>query len=140
MTDMFDEWWTQRVAIDESRRRGGRILITGLGLGLVVEEILSDGGDNLQSITVVEQSADVIRLVGPHLLSRYPGRLEIVCADAFTWTPPHGVHYSVVWHDIWPNPLDARCAEEIGRLESRYAPWCDWQGSWTLPASSITVR
>lgn len=133
MTDLHDEWWTQRVAIEESRRRGGLILITGLGLGLVVDEILRDSSGHVRQITVVEQSSDVIQLVGPHLHARYPGQLQIVCADAFTWTPPAGTRYSVVWHDIWPNPLDSGCAAEIERLQARYAPWSDWQSSWTLP-------
>ena len=35
MTDMIDEWWTQLSAIEEARSRGGRVLITGLGLGLI---------------------------------------------------------------------------------------------------------
>ena len=132
MTDSHDEWWTQRTAIDEARQRGGFILITGLGLGLVIEEILG-GAESVRKLTVVEQSPDVLQLVGPHLQSRYGDRLEIVCADAFTWIPPDGLHYSVAWHDIWPNPRDPACATQIERLQTRYASWCDWQGSWTTP-------
>lgn len=133
MTDMIDEWWTQLSAIEEARSRGGRILITGLGLGLIAEAILEPPEGSVERITIVERSDDVMRLVAPHLLARYPDRLEIVSGDAFTWTPPAGVHYSVCWHDIWPNPRDPACRAEIQRLEARYAPWCDWQGSWTLP-------
>lgn len=133
MTDTHDEWWTQRIAIDEARWRGGKILITGLGLGLIVEEILADSPQSATRITVIEKSPDVIRLVGPHLQQRFPAQLEIVCADAYTWMPPEGIRYSVVWHDIWPNPKDPACASEIDRLQQRYARWCDWQGSWTLP-------
>lgn len=42
MTDLYEEWWTQRRAIEEARRRGGDVLLTGLGLGLIAEAILRD--------------------------------------------------------------------------------------------------
>jgi hypothetical protein len=130
MTDLYDEWWTQRLAIEESARRGGEILITGLGLGLVVESIFRLPGSPVRHATIVEQSADVISLVAPHLQAKYPGRIEVVHADAFAWTPPTGRRFSIGWHDIWPNPWASECADEMGYLESRYRPWCDWQGSW----------
>lgn len=139
MTDMLDEWWMQSQAMDEAQRRGGHVLITGLGLGMIVEAILGQPDSlvqcipSVQCITVVEHSDDVIRLVAPHLLARYPERLEIVQGDAFTWTPPAGVRYSVVWHDIWPNPRDPACADDMQRLHARFAACCDWQGSWTVP-------
>jgi spermidine synthase len=133
MTDMIDEWWTQLAAIEEARVRGGCILVTGLGLGLVAEAIFAAPVTAVERLTIVERSDDVIRLVAPTLLERYPDRLEIIVGDAFTWTPPAGMHYSVVWHDIWPNARDSACREEIERLKARYAPWCDWQGAWTLP-------
>lgn len=133
MTDTAHEWWTQKSAIDEARRRGGRILITGLGLGMIVEAILNDPDCHVEKITVVELSPDVIRLVAPHLMARYSDRLEIINGDAFTWQPPDGVHYSVIWHDIWPNPHDPQNLPEIERLHARFQDLCDWQSSWTMP-------
>ncbi|MBS0206165.1 MAG: hypothetical protein JSS49_24995 [Planctomycetes bacterium] len=133
MTDSLDEWWTQKEAIDQARQRGGRVLITGLGMGLIVEEILGEPRSSIELVTVVEQSADVIQLVAAHLMARYPDRLEIEQGDAFAWTPPAGVRYSVVWHDIWPNPRDPACSGERERLHARFAPCCDWQGAWTVP-------
>lgn len=130
MTDLYDEWWTQRRAIEEAATRGGDILVTGLGLGLVVESILRLPGDPVRTATVVEQSADVIALVAPHLEARYPGRLDIVHADALTWIPESGRRFTIGWHDIWPNPYAAECESEMLRLESRFEPHCDWQGSW----------
>ena len=42
MTDLYEEWWTQKNAIDEACRRGGHLLVTGLGLGMIVEAIVKD--------------------------------------------------------------------------------------------------
>lgn len=130
MTDLHDEWWTQRVAIVEACRRGGSLLVTGLGLGLVVESILGADGGRVQEVTVLEHSPDVIRLIAPHLLERYPGRLRVEQADAYTWQPPPGRRFDLVWHDIWPNPYAAEVEDQMQRLEARYSALCDWQGCW----------
>ena len=137
MTDLYNEWWTQRRAIDEARARGGEILITGLGLGLVAEAILRQGA--VKRITIVEVSPDVIRLVEPHLRHRHGSRIEVIEADAFTWMPPGGRHFTVGWHDIWPDPYSNEL--EIAKLERRYRTFCDWQGFWPreyLAAESAT--
>jgi len=104
MTDLNDEWWTQRSAIEQARERGGDVLITGLGLGLVVTSILEPPGGRVKRVLVIERSADVIGLVAPSLESCYDGRFEVINADAFEWLPPPGQRFSVAWHDIWPNP------------------------------------
>jgi hypothetical protein len=128
MTDLYDEWWTQRLAMAEAASRGGEILITGLGLGLVAEAILRNAP--VQRVTVVEASEDVIRLVAPHLIARYGDRLRIMHGDAFTWQPPDDARFSVGWHDIWPDPYTPANVEEMERLEARYAFCCEWQGCW----------
>jgi hypothetical protein len=130
MTDRYDEWWTQLPAIAEALARGGEVLVTGLGLGLIVEAMLLPSESPVRRVTVVERSSDVIHLVAPHLLGAYPDRLEVIHADAFGWSPAAASRFSVTWHDIWPNPYAPECAEEMDRLERRYAPYSDWQGSW----------
>ncbi len=135
MTDLYDEWFTQKIAIDQARRRGGHVLIGGLGLGLIVDSIYENGtapvgAAPIERITVLEQSPEVIALVAPHLLERYPDRLEIVEADVYTWRPPEGAHYTVVWHDIWPNPQAPETEAEMAMLEVRYRSCCDWLGCW----------
>lgn len=130
MTDLYDEWWTQRPAIAEATARGGNILITGLGLGLVAEAILRATTDKACRIIIVEKSADVIRLVSPLLRSRYGDRIEIIEGDAFTWEPPAARRFTVGWHDIWPDPCATENIEEMNRLELHHAQWCDWQGCW----------
>jgi len=130
MTDLYDEWWTQRPAIAEALARGGDVLVTGLGLGLVAEAMLRPADSPVRRVTIVEFSPDVIRLVEPYLAARYPGKVEVVEADALRWEPPAGRRFAVGWHDIWPDPHAPVCEGEMRRLEERYRRWCDWQGFW----------
>jgi hypothetical protein len=130
MTDLYDEWWTQRAAIVEAAARGGNILITGLGLGLVAEAIFRAKIDRECRVTIIEKSGDVIRLVSPFLRARYGDRIEIHEGDAFVWEPPAGQRFTVGWHDIWPDPYAAENTDEMERLERHHARWCDWQGFW----------
>ena len=102
----------------------------GLGLGIVLESMYRTPGSKVEHIIVLEAAPDVIQLVAPHLRARYGKRLEILQFDALQWRPPDGVHYTVVWHDIWPNPYDATNAPEMDRLQERFAGVCDWQGVW----------
>jgi hypothetical protein len=130
MTDLYDEWWTQRSAIQQALSRGGDVLITGLGLALVAEAILREPGSSVSRVTIIEKSADVIRLVAPYLEERHPGKVEVIEADAFVWKPTAGCHFTVGWHDIWPDPHSEQVTQEIAQLREHYRPWCDWQGSW----------
>ena len=109
------------------RVRGGNILVTGLGLGVTIQAILDE--PSVRLLTVIELSEDVISLVAPHWQTRYNGRLAILHDDAFTWKPPRGERYSIVWHDIWPN-ICADNLEEMRRLHRKYQRRSDWQGSW----------
>jgi hypothetical protein len=133
MTDLYDEWWTQRRAIERARRVGGKVLITGLGLGMVVEAILSAPAlATVSSVTVLEQSADVIDLVAPHLLRQFPDQVEIVHADAFTWQPGAPMRFDTVWHDIWPDPDASQVEADVARLRRQHQPWSEWQGFWPI--------
>ena len=130
MTDLYDEWWTQRAAIKQASVCGGDVLITGLGLGLVVASILETPQSRVRQVVVIERSADVIGLVAPSLESRYEDQIEVVNADAFEWMPLPGQRFSVAWHDIWPNPHEPGVLTQAEQLERRYAPYCGWQGNW----------
>jgi len=143
MSDLHEEWYSQRTPIREGLKRGGDILISGLGLGLIVECLLRPADSPVRKVTVVEKSRDVIDLVAGHLLGRYGRRLQIINVDAFAWNAPQGTRFTVGWHDIWPNPYLVP-GEEIDRLHERYSAACDWQGSWdgscfeTDPAKEVT--
>lgn len=105
----------------------GHCLVNGLGLGVVVNAMLKR--QQVEHVTVIEIAPEVIQLVGQHYLAIYGDRLQIICSDALTWTPPKGTRYNVVWHDIW----DTICADnlpEMHKLHRRYGRYADWQGSW----------
>lgn len=104
----------------------GDILINGLGLGMVVSALLAK--DTVTSITVIEKSADVIKLVAPTYQN--DPRFNVIQADAFEYQPPKGIRYDYVWHDIW----DDICADnlpQMHKLHRKYGRRCDHQGSWS---------
>jgi len=127
---LYGEWWTQRLAITEALSRRGTVPVVGLGLGLVPTPILRAPGCAVEQVTIVEQSADVIRLVVPSLHARHPAKIEVIEADAFDWQPNRSRRFVVAWHDIWPDPYQSGIEAEIARLEARYLPFADWQGAW----------
>lgn len=134
MTDLYDEWWTQRSAIERAREVGGRVLITGLGLGLVAREMLADPERRaaIESVVILEQSADVIRLVAPQLLAELGPVVSIIQADAYSWVADPGAQFETVWHDIWPDPMASEVDAEMAALRAHHAPWSRWQGFWPL--------
>lgn len=106
----------------------GRCLINGLGLGVVLQACLQK--PEVERITVVEISADVINLVAPHYLAAYGGeRLEVVCCDAFGYRPPPDTRYQMVWNDIWPY-ISVENYEGMKALHRKYGRCADWVGSW----------
>lgn len=109
------------------RMARGVILINGLGIGMVLNASLLKS--EVERAIVVEKSPDVIALAADHYRTKFPGRVEIVQADAMEYTPPKGVRFGMVWHDIW----DAICGDnlpEMATLHRRYGRRADWQGSW----------
>ena len=109
----------------EVRNRGGDILINGLGLGVALVEILKN--ENVTSVTVIELSKDVIKLVGSHF--KKDKRVKIINADALEWKAPKGKRYTCVWHDIW-DTITSDNTPTMGKLHRKYARRCDWQSSW----------
>lgn len=103
----------------------GNVLINGLGLGMVVEQLLKK--DRVEHITIIEKDQTVIDLVAP--VFKNEERVTIIKACAFEYQPPKGVIYDFVWHDIWtyihPNNL-----VEMTRLHRKYGKRSHWQGSW----------
>jgi hypothetical protein len=102
------------------------VLIHGLGLGCVLNGCFMEGASK---VTVVEKDADVIALVGPHWKERYGDQLEIIHGDAFTWQPPKGARWDLVYHDIW-NDLCTDNLQQMGTLHRRFGRRCGEQLSW----------
>lgn len=107
-----------------------RMLINGLGLGMVVKAALIL--PSIKHIDVVEIDERVIRLVGP---SYDPDRVSIHHIDAVAMSKrwPPGTRWDVAWHDIWPggHPI---FKTEMVRLMRSYARRAKWQGAWAHDA------
>lgn len=107
------------------RRAKGNVLINGLGLGMVLTAILKK--PEVNSVTVVEISEDVISLTGPTFAS--DPRVKIVHCSAFDYKPAKGERFDCVYHDIWPFITDENLAD-MKVLHRKYSRRADWQASW----------
>ena len=130
MSDTPDEMRDHWSIISEAK---GRVLIAGLGIGMVTRAILDkvdrDGKFVVDHVTVIEKSPDVIALVAPHYLARYGERLTVIEADIMEWKPAKGDHWNAAWYDIW-NTLCGDNLESMKTLHRRFGKKTDWQGSW----------
>lgn len=109
-------------------RATGRILVTGLGIGMVLQALLRK--PDVEHVTVVELSADVLALVSGHYLTIFGGeRQSHVNASAFAWQPPAGTHFDYAWHDIWGVAYGGYWPEHE-RLFDHYSAVASNQDSW----------
>lgn len=107
------------------RQAKGRVLINGLGLGMVLTAILRK--PDIESVTVIEASAEVIALVAPSFQT--DRRVRITHGCAFDYKPAKEDRFDAVWHDIW-SYIEADNIPEMDALEQKYAQHTDWQASW----------
>lgn len=107
------------------RRARGNVLIAGLGLGVALKAILEK--DDVESVTVVEISPEVIQLVGKHFES--DTRVNIVQGDIMEYKIPRGVYFDSVWFDIW-DYISAGNVPQMKKLHRRFARRCSYQSSW----------
>lgn len=110
-----------------------RVLINGLGLGMVVAALLHM--DHVEHIDVVEFDQDVIALVEPHYQQMAAQRgktLTVHHGDAYTKSWPAGLRWDIAWHDIWQD-LNVDNLRHMARLHRRYGRRVRWQGSWSRP-------
>ena len=136
MSDTTAERMDHFEAAREIDARGGRILIGGLGLGMILRVALLT--PKVAHIDVVEIDPDVIALVGPHYQAMAAARgksLSIIQADLTTVKWPPQTRWDVAWFDIWPDlctdALDSMAA--LRRSYGRRADWCEcWGREWLL--------
>jgi hypothetical protein len=82
MVDDPLHWYAMRERVEQLQ--SGRVLIAGLGLGIMLRHIDALRPD-ITDVTVVELDADVIELVGPTLPWDLDGRLRIVRDDFYAY-------------------------------------------------------
>lgn len=102
----------------------GSCLINGLGLGMILKNVLLK--TEVTDVTIVEISQDLIDLISPHYKDV---RITYICEDAFKYNIPKGKKYQMVWHDIWDN-ICVDNLPEMTKLHKKYCKKTEWQGSW----------
>ena len=115
-------------AVDAYVHATGRVLVNGLGLGMVIEGILQK--PDVSYVRVIEIDHSVIELVGYHLKRKYPGRLDIVHDNAFEYRPTADDRYDYAWHDVW-DEISADNLVSIRKLTTKWRkPRAQKQGVW----------
>lgn len=113
--------WTKQLA---DRTVGNRILIGGLGLGLLPQLLLPHAG---RTVLIIENSPEVIDLV----LRDWdmPEGLMVEQADVweFLCYSPSVPRFDTVIMDIW-STIDDAARREIVRLQQLAAPWLQPEG------------
>ena len=111
----------------------GKVVTFGLGLGYYAYMVARK--PEVNSITVIEKSPDVIRLFERHILPyfEHPEKLRIICADAFEYaehTMP-SERYDFAFVDTWRDASDgAPMYEKMRALEhlssgTRFEYWIE---------------
>lgn len=104
----------------------GDVLIGGLGIGLV-NEVLIDN-DDITSVTIVENSQDVIDLVWEHCAK--DDRFTLIQEDLETWDIPIDSSWDIAWLDTWLTDNTLNMKEYNEAMNSKYSPYCNEIGIW----------
>ena len=111
----------------------GRVVTFGLGLGYYA--YMASEKPQVESVTVVELSSDVISLFKEHILPKMPNahKIKIVNADAFEYAEKvmPGEHFDLAFVDTWRDASDgAPMYERMKKLEhlspnTRFTYWIE---------------
>ena len=95
-------------------KANGDVLIAGLGLGLIILPIQNK--PEVNSITVIEKSKEVIEMVSSQLPLN--DKVKIINDDVFKYTPE--CKYDTIYLDIWPYVNEDVYEEEMKPLKQKY--------------------
>lgn len=128
---MTDTPMEKRTNLEVVERARGRVLIAGLGLGMILRSILKK--PEVAHVTVIEKYEDVVGLVLPSLTG-YSTRLDVIVDDVFKWKRPRSLpRFETIYFDIWPDS-DVSLLPQMNQLHRRYRPMLSeggWMDSWT---------
>lgn len=126
MSDTRMEKFTNRDFISNAH---GEVMIAGLGIGLILENLipLCESG-KVTRVVVYEKYQDVIDLVASRYVSRMP--LEVHLADIMEYHPLKEEKYDTIYFDIWPvieedNLKDIRILHNRWKNHKKAGAWMD---------------
>ena len=108
-----NEWMTllpvdTDTVVNEIRDAHGRVVTFGLGLGYYAYMVSEK--EDVTEVTVIEKSAEVIKLFSEHILPKFPNRdkIRIICADAFEYAAGDmiGEEFDYAFVDTWRDASD----------------------------------
>lgn len=111
------------------RKAHGKVLIGGLGMGLMLSELLPK--KKVDSITVIEIDEDVVETIAPLFAD---DKLKIVEADIFDWKPNKGEKFDCIFFDIWQE-INVDNLQEINRLHKKFKNYINRQNTESLMQS-----
>jgi len=108
----------------------GKVLIAGLGIGLIIKNIINK--ECINEIIIIEKYQDVIDLVSPVFNN---SKIKYICADIFDWKPTKNDKFDTIYFDIW-SEINQDNLLEIRKLHNRFKfnlnrsnPYC-YMNSW----------
>jgi hypothetical protein len=116
MSNNLFEKLTNQNFIDTAR---GDVIVFGLGLGLILFPLLED--DEISSITVIDNSIDIIDNIGP-IIKNYDvnNKLTIIQGDVFThYQQLNEMKFDVMYFDYW-NIVDSTIQTDMEMLKELY--------------------
>lgn len=117
----------------------GKVLTFGLGIGYFL--YMAMRSPKVESITVVEQSADVIAMFREFLLPQFPKNipLELICGDAYAYFNPEFLDgFDYVYTDIWQSETDGLFA--MSRLLNGVSAPADKFDFWIEDSCVVALR
>lgn len=128
---MSDTPMERRTNIQFIDNAHGAIMIAGLGIGVILENLipLCKSG-RVTNIVVYEKYQDVIDLVAHRYVDKLP--LEVRCEDIMEYRPPKEEKYDTLYFDIWPTITEDNL-KDIRILHNRWKSHKKegaWMGSW----------
>lgn len=115
---------TNRIAYENAH---GNVLIAGLGMGMILDALLSK--QDVTRIKIIEVDKDVIDYVGGFYKDEQ--RVEIIHADIRSYQPSLDEFYDYIWLDIWDN-IDERNIDEMIELNGKFAKHCSKMNIWSM--------
>jgi len=109
----------------------GKVLIAGLGIGLILKNVLDKlKNKTITEIVIVEKYQDVIDLIAPYFKKHK--NIKMICADIFDWRPEKGTKFDTIYFDIWPD-ISQDNLPEMAKLHQAFKGYKvkgGWMDSW----------